>query len=161
MLPPGMELRPSLQFTDNLFAIGFTGDNVPDPFCHGVEALRGVVTHLAGLPATPALIIDLRNVHEITAPGIYSLKSLRSALREHRLSVVLVVNGRLQHQWLEGTGVTDHMPVVIGEEGLRAWLAQRVEDQITFSEENVRKMIADNFGWEAVEAAMERGLKRK
>lgn len=34
----------------------------------------------------------------------------------------------MDRQWLVGTGGTEHMRVV-GEEGLRKWLAQRAEDE--------------------------------
>jgi hypothetical protein len=152
-----MELRPSLQLSEKVVAVGFAGETVPDPFCTGagVEGLRGVVAQMEGRAGADALVVDLRNVREITAPGIYSLKSLREG------EVVLVVRGEAERQWLAGTGVTDHMRVVIGEEGLRKWLAQKAEDEVTFSEENVRKMIADNITLDAVIARLDRARAEK
>jgi hypothetical protein len=146
MLPAGMELRPGLQLNDRILAVGFPGESVPDPFhTEMVEQLRGVVARMEVRPGINALVVDLRNVPEITGPGIYSLKSLRTSLRERRVKAVLVVGDEDARRWLHGTGVTDHMRVVVGEEGLRAWLAQKAEDAAMFSEENIRKMLADNI----------------
>jgi len=146
MLPAGVELRPSLQLSERLLAVGFPGENVPDPFATGVmvENLRGVVARMDQRPGANALVVDLRNVPEITGAGVYALKSLRTSLRDRKVNGILVVRGGPEREWLDGTGVTDHMRVVIGEEGLQAWLAQMAEDEVTFSEENIRKMIAED-----------------
>ncbi len=162
MLPAGIEPRPSLQLSEKVFAVGFPGESVPDPFATGemVERLRGVVAGMEARPGPNALVIDLRNVPEVSGAGVYALKSLRTSLRERRVKAVLVVRDEDARQWLHGTGVTDHMRVVVGETGLQAWLAQAAEDAAMFSEENMRKMLADNITWDDVMAAVARGKER-
>ena len=158
MLPAGMELRPSLQLSEKVVAVGFPGENVPDPFCSGELAkdLPSIVAWMHPSPMTNSIVVDLRNVREITAAGIYVLKSLRPALREHRVNLVLVVRTQADEQFMVATGVRQHIIVVVGEEGLRAWLARIAEYHKEFSEENIRKMLADNITHEDLLAAIKR-----
>ncbi len=162
LLPAGMELRPSLQMREATVAVGFTGESVSDPFATGVLAreLPGVLARVLPEAGANCIVFDLRNVREITHAGIYALKTMGHSLRSQPYNPVLVVRDKDTHEFLRATDVSQHLAVVAGEDGLRAWLAQVAEDEVTFSEENVRKMIADNLTWDDVEAAVARGRER-
>ena len=156
MLPAGVELRPSLQLSDSLVAVGFPGESVPDPFATGelAKELPGVLARVLPEAGANCVVLDLRNVSEITGGGVYALKSMGASMRVQPYNPVLVVRDKGTHEFLRATGVTTHLVVVAGEDGLRAWIALHAEHEKEFSEENVRKMIADNLTWDDVEAAV-------
>lgn len=158
MLPAGIELRPDLQWNDKTLAVGFPGEDVPDPFATGelAKALPGVVAEALPEGRSRTLVIDLRNVEEITAPGIYAIKSMRHAMKDQGFHALLVVRSEKDRSFLAGCGVTDHMPIVVGEEGVRAWIVQCAEDEMMFTPANMAKMIAESVGFDEIMAAIDR-----
>jgi len=158
MLPAELELRPSLQLSDKTLAVGFPGESVSDPFATGELAreLPGVLARVLPEAGAHCLVVDLRNVREITGAGVFALKSMRPALRGKPYMPLLVVKDERDWEFLHATGATSHLAVVIGEDGLRAWIAEGIEAEKEFSPENLQKMRDENITLADVLAALER-----
>src|SRR5262245_41346440 len=141
MLPAGMELRSSLQLSEQLVAVGFPGENVPESAATGLlsRELPGALGRVLQEAGARHLVVDMRNVGQISASGIAALKSIRARLRGLLDLPVLVVGDRASRELLHGTGVTSHMPVVVGEEGLRAWAAEMAELAREFAPEELSR----------------------
>lgn len=158
MLPAGMELRPGLQIGGNLVAVGFPGENVPDSAATGLlsRELPGALGRVLLEAGARHLVVDMRNVGPLSASGIAALKSIRARLRGLLFLPVLVVADRPSRELLAGTGVTSHMPVVVGEEGLRAWAAEMAELSREFAPEELGRREQHGVPLEQVIAEIER-----
>jgi anti-anti-sigma factor len=170
MIPQGVEVRPELQVRSDVLAFGFSGERVADQTA--VSLLGGALSDYLLMTAESAptglVVVDLRNVHSLSATGLGHLLALQKRLGQVRWQLALLISDpvtrevfsttRLDHRFLVAANEAELRELVNGSTPVPA-PSLSPEEPLEFSASELAEMEAAGITLDDAIQAIE-GLRR-